>query len=591
MSEGQTERATLGTRIERLAFSRDGVGAWTDPGGKHRNWPIVYTLNNDQHVYIGESLNAAARMRQHLEADEKRDLTAARIIVDDTFNKSVCLDLESFLIRMFSGDRRFEVLNRNVGVTDADYFDRATYQRKFEAIFEELRASGLFGQSIPEIVNSDLFKLSPFKALNKDQEIVIENIVEALFDDLDRGLDGTAVVDGGPGTGKTIVGVYLMKLLVDVQTENDHDNPDAESVFSDFFLRDHAELLDDARFGFVIPQQSLRDSVRKVFAHTPGLSSEMVVSPYDVGLDESGYDVLLVDEAHRLTRYGGNGPLTGRYNAISQSLAADDEDWRQLTQLDWIMRRSRHQVFFVDTGQSVRPIDVSAASLAKLREKARREGRDHRLLSQMRVAAGDDYTGYVRAVLDDARDVSPRAFDGYDLRFFDNLATMREEIFARDAEHGLARLVAGYAWKWNSDPKRRPRPGPEVYDIGVDGLRLVWNRTATDWISSPTSLQEVGSIHTVQGYDLNYAGVIIGPDLYLDRAAGRIRFDPGSYFDARGKQRKAGDAVLTDDDLLLLVKNIYAVLLTRGIRGTYVYVCDPALREHLHPYFGHSTGM
>ncbi|WP_082105151.1 DUF2075 domain-containing protein [Demequina subtropica] len=571
------------TQIEHIDFTRRSIDAWSDPHGRHRNWPVVYTLNNDRDVYVGESLNAVSRMRQHLESTEKQGLRSLRIVLDDTFNKSVCLDLESFLIRMFSGDGRFQVLNRNDGVTNAEYFDRVAYQDAFAEVFEQLRKSGLFEKRIPEIVNSDLFKLSPFKALNKDQEVVVEDIIQGLLADRASGLDSTAVVEGGPGTGKTIVAIYLIKLLVDIQNGNDHDNPDAESVFSEFFELDRRALLRGARIGLVVPQQSLRASIKKVFARTPGLHKSMVLTPYDVANSEHDYDLLVIDETHRLTQYGAQamGTLTKAYREASQHLAQRDEDWRHLTQIDWIVRRSRHQVFLLDEGQGVRPIDVPEAALHGLRAAAR--DRTYPLMTQMRVRAGDDYIGYVRAVLSDYAPETPQQFHGYDLRFFEDLGSMRDEIVAKNREHGLARLAAGYAWPWNS---KGGKPGDGVFDMEIDGIRLCWNREATDWINSRTSVEEVGSIHTVQGYDLNYVGVIIGRDIYFDDHSQRIRFDRANYFDKKGRaNNNLLGLAYSDDDILRMVKNIYSVLLTRGMLGTYVYVCDAGLREHLRRYF------
>ncbi len=107
-----------------------------------------------------------------------------------------------------------------------------------------------------------------------------------------------------------------------------------------------------------------------------------------------------------------------------------------------------------------------------------------------------------------------------------------------------------------------------------------------DWVNTANSVNEVGSIHTIQGYDLNYAGVIIGKDLRYDVATGRVVFDRRNYHDPRGttNNRLLG-ITYTDDDILQFVRNIYAVLLTRGVLGTYVYVCDAALREHLRRFF------
>lgn len=150
------------------------------------------------------------------------------------------------------------------------------------------------------------------------------------------------------------------------------------------------------------------------------------------------------------------------------------------------------------------------------------------------------------------------------LLVFDNITEMRDEIRKRDAESGLSRLTAGYAWPWKTKTDKTP------YDIEIDGTSFRWNITQSDWIASPKSLDEVGSIHTVQGYDLNYAGVIIGPDLRFDPLHGLV-IDRASYFDAKGKENnKTSGKTYSHFDLLRFISNIYAVLLTRGIRGTYV---------------------
>jgi DUF2075 family protein len=137
-------------------------------------------------------------------------------------------------------------------------------------------------------------------------------------------------------------------------------------------------------------------------------------------------------------------------------------------------------------------------------------------------------------------------------------------------------MVAGYAWEWVS------KKDPRAFDIEIGAYRARWNSTQRDWIASANALEEVGSIHTVQGYDLNYAGVIIGPDLRYDPEAGRLFMDRNSYFDKKGQENNPTLGItFSDDDLRLLISNIYAVLMTRGIRGTFVHVVDPALREHL----------
>lgn len=565
-------------KIEELRLDGESLRTWRDLDKRHNNWPVVYALTGTNQVYVGETLGGAGRLSQHLSAPNKRDLQTARVIIDDTFNKSACLDLESYLIRLFAGDGKYEVLNANAGITDRDYYDRKSYQDVFRTIFEQLRRQGLFNGRIKDIENSDLFKLSPFKSLTDDQAAAVVDIVEGLLDDLATKQRSTIIVKGDPGTGKTIVGIFLMKLLRDIQEIDLHDEFYADSLFSEFFLPDHAELVRDLRIGLVVPQQSLRDSIKKVFARTPKLTASMVLTPYEVGLSTSRYDLLVVDETHRLNQRANQSSAAKnrQFGEINRLLFGKDDP--HTTQLDWITAQSDHQVFLLDADQSVRPADLPTEKVRALLKATHETGRTYSLRSQMRVQAGGDYIQYVREILTGLAD-SPRTFPSYEFRMFDDLGDMRNAIRARDTEHGLARLVAGYAWPWTSKNDK------SKCDIVLDGCALRWNRTETDWINSKGSLDEVGSIHTVQGYDLNYAGVIIGGDLRYDSGSRQLHIDRASYFDKKGKEnnRKLG-VKYTDDDLLRYITNIYAVLMTRGIKGTYVYVVDPALRDYLRKF-------
>lgn len=567
-----------GFSIERLPFEAERIQAWRELDPRFTNWPVVYVLDDGKRVYVGETRNTAVRMRQHLDSEERRSLRVVRVVLDDTFNKSVCLDLESRLIGLFAGEGRFAVLNRNEGIVDADYYERATYREKFDEIFEALREQKLFTRNIPEIENSELFKLSPFKALNQDQAVAIEDILEGLFDDLATETGDTMVIQGAPGTGKTIVAVYLMKLLSDIARGIDIDELDGDSLFSDFFVSDNHELLQGFRMGLVVPQQALRASLRRVFAKTPGLHQSMVLTPFDVGKSSDHYDLLIVDEGHRLNQRANqaSGPQNKSFGEINTALfGSDDDHW---TQVDWIRRKSTNQILLIDSEQSVRPADLPQVLQARLIAEARKRHRYYRLRTQMRVRAGEDYVKYVRAIIRD-EEPEPQTFADYDFRMFDDLGEMHDAIRARDEQYGLSRLVAGYAWPWRS------KKDPTAYDIEEDGRQLRWNRTQTDWINSPGAIEQVGSIHTVQGYDLNYAGVIIGPDLRYDEDSRRIVFDRSSYHDKKGMENNPRLGIqYSDEDLLRYVENIYAVLLTRGVRGTYVWVADAPLRTRLRQF-------
>lgn len=565
-------------KVEHLSFTPSAVRGMRKRGDRFTNWPVVYTLNNATKIYVGETLNFASRMNQHHASTEKNDLKTLRVVVNETFNKSACLDLESFLIRLFAGEGLYQVLNRNEGVTDRDYYDRDEYRKSFQEVFDELRSAGMFQRTIPQIENSDLFKFSPFKALNQDQAAAVQDILEGLFADIESGSSGTIVVQGDPGTGKTIVAIYMMKLLRDIQDSVQGGDFDSDSLFSDFFLEGHRELLRGFRIGLVVPQQSLRESIRKVFKKTPLLAPDMVLSPFDLDKVEGKFDLLIVDESHRLNQRANqpSGPQNKKFREINEKLFGSDE--LAYTQLDWIRAKSTHQILLVDSEQSVRPADLPEQVLRSLVETSRHDARYYRLFSQMRVKGGADYVDYVRSIFSSIPQ-KPTRFGDYDLRFFEDIGSLHDAILERESESQLARLVAGYAWDWKS------RNNAAAFDIEVGNRKFRWNKTQKDWINSSGSIDEVGSIHTVQGYDLNYAGVIIGPDLRFDPVEQRLYIHRASYFDKKGKENnpKLGLSY-SDADLLRYITNVYSVLMTRGILGTYVFVCDEPLRDYLREY-------
>jgi uncharacterized protein len=577
-------------KLVRLEFSQTAVTTWKSHDEKHGNWPVVYILDDGngaahansnmlRDIYVGETLNAASRMHQHLKTPAKQHLKNIRVIIDERFNKSVCLDLESYLIKMLAGDGANRVLNRNNGITETQYYQREMYREGFRNIFERLKAEGVFTRSIPEIENSDLFKLSPFKALTEDQANSVEEIVNGLLIDIERGSKSTIVIQGDPGTGKTVMAIYIIKLLIDIKTFTSLEDLDSDLRFSNFFTERNQRLLHDLRIGLVVPQQSLRKSIKIVFEKTPGLQPSMVIDPFKVGEAEGIFDLLLVDETHRLNQRANQAGaiLNTKFATITSELFGSDD--KSKTQLDWIQAKSRHQIFLLDAAQSVRPADLPTELLSGLIADTRASGRHFQLRTQMRVKAGSDFVSYVRWILDPRPLSYPRVrqdFGEYDFRSFDSVAHMRDQIFQRNAEVGLSRMVAGFAWPWKSKKDRNE------FDIEIGQTQLRWNSVIADWIASSKALEEVGSIHTVQGYDLNYVGVIIGLDLRFDPERRRLFIDRNSYFDKKGKEN---NPVLgrkySDDDLLRFITQIYAVLITRGIRGTYVYACDPRLREYL----------
>jgi uncharacterized protein len=265
-----------------------------------------------------------------------------------------------------------------------------------------------------------------------------------------------------------------------------------------------------------------------------------------------------------------NISFMGAFRKNNQKLNLDDTG----NELDWIIANSKNQIFFYDSAQSVKPSDIDAIHFTKLIKDKKTLNLE--LYSQMRVK-GKNYIQFVDELIHVKRSNSTKyAVDNYELYVFDSLSDLYSELTKREEKFGLCRMVAGYSWEWKSDPKRDPKPGPEVMDIELDGLKFKWNSTVKDWINSKNAFKEIGCIHTTQGYDLNYTGVIFGKEINYNKAEDRIEIDPNQYFDKYGKI-----GIANPEDLKAYIINIYKTIMYRGIKGTFVYACNKELNEYL----------
>lgn len=573
--------------IKRTKFEPNSVSTLVKTDTRLKNWPVVYILTSSKEVYVGETLDYNKRMSQHLKTVEKNNLDVTHVVIHEKFNKSVCLELESILINLFTGDGKKTVLNANHGIVDADYYQRDSYREIFNEIFESLRSSyGLFSQSKPDIENSDLYKYSPFKQLNEEQENVVTSLSERIISSLSDKKSPLQefIIQGGAGTGKTILAVYLIKLIADYSSER------PITTEEDALPLTQTATKRPLRIGIVIPQSSLRQTIKRVFKSVDGLSDKMVLSPFDVPkivLNENAkYDLLIVDEAHRLNRFStqANGSVFKMYRDNNRALYGEsDKEGDQHNQLDWMRTCSKNLVLLLDPTQAVRPADMSSKVWESVIAESITNKLYFQLHSQMRMKLSeiDKYKALIDALFGDRpiEESDVPDFSGYDFRIFTNFKEMHEALTRREEEYGLSRMVAGYAWPWIS---KGDKSDSAPYDFELDGVSMRWNRTVESWVHSPTAFQEVGSIHTIQGYDLNYAGVIIGADVELDES-GKYRVNKNNYHDKRGKaNNKVANEKTTPERLRRYVANIYKVLLTRGIRGTYIYAEPSGLAERFH---------
>lgn len=530
--------------VKSFRFDIDGIDEIksTEHG---RDWPVVYVINGNKEVYVGETVKASKRTKDHLDNPARNSLDEIHIISDNDFNKSATLDIESSLISLFAGDGKLKLQNSNSGLVNHNYYEREKYISKIKEIWEDLKDIGIVVNDIPTIENSDLFKYSPYKALN-DEQLMIANGIK---NDIINNEKMSFLVKGSAGTGKTVLATYLVKYLSECENTNHY------------------------KIGLVVPMTSLRKTLRRVFKSAAGLTPGMVIGPSDVVKEK--YDILIVDESHRL-KQRKNLTNYSSFDNTNKELGLGEDG----TEFDWIMKSSKYQILFYDNNQSIKPTDVSNSAFDSTAFK------EVYLTSQMRVKAGTDYISYIDMIFSNKK-VGKKEFHNYDLRFYKDISAMVYDIKLKNEHHELCRIVAGYAWEWNtkdSNSKGRKSIKHEkaAYDIEIDGLKLIWNSTNEDWVNSDNAINEVGCIHTVQGYDLNYVGVIIGHELGYDKTTGKIVAYNDKYMDKKGKISKE---LFDEETFYRYISNIYGVLLTRGILGTYIYVCDEELREYLEKLF------
>ena len=350
------------------------------------------------------------------------------------------------------------------------------------------------------------------------------------------------IIEGGPGTGKSVVAVNLLVEL------------NRRGLMAQYVTKTSAPR--EVYFDKLSPDR------RK-----PELKNLFVSSGSFMSAPKNSVSALIVDEAHRLTERTG-------------FLKMGDNQVKE------IISTATFSAFFIDEDQRVHISDYAESWI--IEEWAHKLGAKVQklsLASQFRCAGSDGYLAWLDNLLqirETANESLRSSGIKYEFKVFDSPAELRDVIYEKNKINNKARLVAGYCWDWKSSKN------PAAYDISFPDydFRMRWNLKTygSTWIIDPNSVKEVGCIHTCQGLEVDYIGVIIGEDLiYRD---GQVLVDPAK----RSKDDKSifGYKKLMRDKpeegkslLRAIIKNTYRTLMTRGMKGCYVYCVDEGLREYV----------
>lgn len=539
------------------------------------NFPTVYIHNwqdsGDFEVYVGESNDIFKRTRQHYDAAVDKSKWQRKLMEKDArlfiighehFNKSLTMDIENRLMHYMMSAERVKHVHNLRDNPQTSYYLVEELDEIFGRIWRGLRKENkeLFPTE-SAIKDSAIYKASPLHKLTKEQKDARELILQKVSKALENGETRQLIfIDGEAGTGKTVLNSSTFYELY-CQAEEE------EKTLKCYLLVNHDEQI----------------TVYEQIAEKLGLTAKYgkVVSKPTTFInnhsEDDPVDVVFVDEAHLLLTQG------------KQSYHGEN-------QLKDIIARARVTVVMFDENQILTTEQFWEAQILEHYRNQAKAAENHIVLDkQLRMQADpvtmdwiDSFTkkGQLKEI--------PHTVDGYQIRVFDDPEMLDLEIQkkAKEKDSALSRVLATYDWEYSQ--KRKPDDRLRAYwEVVIGKWHKPWNRelgaelsrkekrkiSGLAWAEQPQTINEVGSTFTIQGFDLNYAGVILGPSVKYRN--GKIIFAPSESHNHKairnrtlsdGTKQKFGE---------MLIQHEVRVLMTRGVNGMYIYACDPELRAAL----------
>ncbi len=387
---------------------------------------------------------------------------------------------------------------------------------------------------------------SDFALLN--EQIVARNtILSKVRSARKKNEKSVILIKGGPGTGKTVIALHILAEIAKSKHER-----------KIFFSTKSKPLLEGIK-----NRLGKGNTAKLLFTNLNQFIPSRV--------DENSVDVLIIDEAHRI----GKTPN----NQYTKSFDRTD-----LQQVETLIRASKTSIFFIDDKQVIRNAEIGSSELIKeFALKYNCSIEEVELISQFRCNGSDNYLDWLESLLgytNDKRILKPS--DNYDFKVFNSPTTLYNELLIKNQGDVTSRIVAGFCWEWSKKPDEN---GDLVKDVKIGEFEMPWETHGDiskppvgyvkwyEWAYLAEGVKQVGCIYTAQGFEFDYIGVIIGKDVKYDKENDCLIGDITQTKDPTLKKGK--------ENFDEYVKNIYRVLMTRGIKGCYVYCVDPEVQKYI----------
>ncbi len=379
-----------------------------------------------------------------------------------------------------------------------------------------------------------------------EQKVIYEDAIRMAIETVASNIKNVFIVQGGPGTGKSVLAINL---LVELTNRN----------MTTFYVTKNAA-----------PRAVFRDKLKGTFKMTY-INNLFQGSGQFTDASKNEIDCLIVDEAHRLNAKSG----------MFQNLGEN--------QIKEIINASNFSIFFIDEDQKVTLKDIG--SIDEIKKYAHELGAGIKIVeleSQFRCNGSDGYLAWLDNLLEIRKTANFDDMDfNYDFRVLNNPNDLRNLIEEKNRENNKSRIVAGYCWDWISEGKNNSN----IHDIVIPeyNFEMSWNLgNSQTWAIDSTSVNEVGCIHTCQGLEFDYVGVIIGEDLRYENGkivtdySKRAKTDQSlKGINKIAKEQGQEEAYKIADSI---IKNTYRTLMTRGMKGCYIYCLNKELQEYFKKY-------